>query len=413
MGEHRRIYLDNAATSFPKPASVLAAMTRYSTEVGSSARGVYAEARQAGAMVDACRASLAKLLGCASARHVVFTLNCSDAMNLAVHGALGAWRRRQADQGRTPRVVASALDHNSFLRPLHMLADRGEIELTLVGFDPASGQVDPDEVVRAIGRDTALVALLHSSNVTGVVQPLGPIGRACRERGVLFVVDAAQSAGHTRVEMDELHADLLCVAGHKGLLGPTGTGGLLIRPGVEHRLETTRQGGTGSRYELDRQPDELPEKYEPGSHNTIGIVGLGAGVDWLLDHGVDRIGAHERQLGELMVSMLNADECPGLALLGPRDLSSRLGVYSFVHEAIEPQALALELEVRFGVLGRAGLHCAPLAHRAMGTTGDAARLGAFRLSLGTFVSEDEVRAACEGLRTICRERAALVSRSIA
>lgn len=393
-----RLYFDNAATSFPKPPAVLEAMVRYARDLGAPGRGLYAPARDAAALIDLCRERISTLLNVGSSRHIIFTLNCTDAMNLGIRGTLGHWRRQHP--GRVPHVVTSALDHNSFLRPLLQMADRGEVRLTIVPFDPEHGVLNPQDVIEALDDDTVLVALLHASNVTGMLQPLEPIGRICRERGVMFLVDAAQSAGHAPVDMQALGADLLAVAGHKGLLGPTGTGALCIRPGVEERLETCREGGTGSRIELDRQPRELPDRYEPGSHNTLGIIGLGEGVRWLLEQDVRLLHRREQELTAVMLEEFGGS-IPGLRVLGHSDTFNRIGVVSVVHESIPPVELARRLEQEHALLVRAGLHCAPHAHRLLGTLRDAGSPGAVRFSLGPMTGRREIDKAVEAVRAVC------------
>lgn len=389
----RRLYLDNAATSFPKPPGVAEAMARFMASNGASPRGRFAEAREAGALVHRCRERICELIGGESPEHIIFTLNTSDALNLAIHGVV----RPRLRAGERPHVVATWYDHNSVLRPYNALVAEG-VEQTRVECDPRTGLVDPEDVRRAIragGGRTVLVAANHASNVTGVVQPAAEIGRVCREEGVLFLLDAAQSLGHMPVNVREIGADLLAFPGHKGLLGPTGTGGLYIRPGVEKLLEPVRQGGTGSRSEEDVQPSMMPDRYEPGSHNTVGIIGLSEGVAWLLERGVEAVRRHEE---ELIAAVLEAcDGLPrGMRLLGPREVGGRVGVFSFVHESMSPTEIADGLERDFGVLCRAGLHCAPLAHRSLGTAPPGGA-GAVRLSVGPFVTVEDVRFAMRAL----------------
>ncbi|HSI36498.1 MAG TPA: aminotransferase class V-fold PLP-dependent enzyme, partial [Tepidisphaeraceae bacterium] len=277
----RRLYLDNAATSFPKPPGVLAAMTRYATELGASAgRGAYHEAIETGHLIATCRQRLNTLFNGQDPNHFVFTLNCSDALNLAIKGVL-VGGRQSAVGGKTPHAICTHIDHNSILRPLGHLEDDGAIAVTRVPVDSV-GLVSADDVRRAIRPETKLVAITHASNVTGTVQPIREIGRICRERGVALVVDAAQSAGHIPVDVQTDFIDLLAAPGHKALLGPLGTGFLYIRPGLEKTLRPLREGGTGSVSENDRQPDFMPDKFEPGSHNAIGIAGLSEGVQWVI-----------------------------------------------------------------------------------------------------------------------------------
>jgi cysteine desulfurase / selenocysteine lyase len=404
MPQRRRLYLDNAATSSPKPPAVWEAMARYVTEVGASpGRGNYAEAREGARLIRRCRERINTLINGESPDHVVFTLNTTDALNMAIKGVVR--HRRLTRPGRSIHLVATQLDHNSVLRPLHALRDEG-VEVSVVGVDAEVGTVDLARVRAAIGPDTALVVLNHASNVTGAIQPAADIGRFCRERGVLFLLDVAQSLGHLPVDVRAIGADLLAFPGHKGLLGPTGTGGLYFRPGVERLVATTREGGTGSIAELDAHPDRMPERYEPGSHNAIGIAGLSEGVAYLLDHGVERTRADEVELMRVMLEALDelgaidGSSPVGLRLLGPADVAARVGVFSLVHGTLRPAELADLLERRHGVLARAGIHCAPRAHESLGTLTSPDRWGATRLSLGPFLSVEDVRRVCEAVADV-------------
>jgi cysteine desulfurase / selenocysteine lyase len=395
----RRIYLDNAATSFPKPPAVAQAMAHYARDLGAPGRGAYAEAAQTKRLIDVCRERICRAINGREPRNVVFTLNTTDAMNLAIWGLIG--HRLRATQGAV-HVITSDLDHNSALRPLNALVDwcaqTGRITQTRVPVDPISGLLDPAEFKRAIRPETALVVTLHASNVTGAIQPVAEIGRICRERGVPFLLDAAQSLGHVPVDVEAMGVDLLAFPGHKGLLGPTGTGGLYIAPGMERRLDPVRQGGTGWRSEQERMPEFLPDKFEPGSHNAIGIIGLSEGVAWLAERGHAAVRAHEEALmAEMLGGLTGANAPAGLRLLGPTEIAHRVGVFSFIHEAIPASELAARLEREHGVLGRAGLHCAPAAHRAMGTGAG----GAMRLSVGPFTTVEEVRAAVRAVGEVC------------
>jgi cysteine desulfurase / selenocysteine lyase len=376
----RRIYLDNAATSFPKPPGVIAAMTRYANEVGASpGRGAYAESREAGQLLETCRDRLRALLGGHSSAHVIFTLNASDALNLAIHGLL--------EPG--DHAITTAMDHNSVLRPLSELTASGVIEQTRIPCDPETGLLDVTALGRAIRKNTRLIAVAHASNVTGTLQPVREIGRVAREHDIPFLLDAAQSAGHVPLDVDADHIDLVAVPGHKGLLGPLGTGALYIRPGLEKKLRTVRQGGTGSNSELDVQPDFLPDKYEPGSHNAIGIIGLSESLKFILEHGVQSLWEHDRELTGAMLDQLNRDH-PGLTWYGPRRLSDRVGVFCVrLASYDQPQDLSDVLENRFGLLTRSGLHCAPLAHQTIGTY---ALGGTTRFSFGAFNTLEDVQA---------------------
>ena len=401
MPTENRTYMDHAATSFPKPRSVVDAMVRYQTELGASpGRGAYAEAKESAALLQTCRERINRLLNGASPDHVIFTLNTSDALNLAIRGLV-----RPGDH-----VVTTWLDHNSVLRPYNALAERGDIEQTRVKCDPVTGLVDPADIRRAVRKNTRLIACVHGSNVTGTLQPVRDIGAVARECAVPFLVDAAQTAGHVPIDVQADHIDLLAAPGHKGLLGPLGTGFLYIRPGVEKMMRTVREGGTGSRSDLDVQPDFMPDRFEPGSHNAIGLVGLSEGVKWILDRGVDTLWAHERELIKQMIDGLGGGwaghtdaeaAMPGLTLYGPPGVADRCAVFSVRIDGFDdPVGLAERLEADFGILTRAGIHCAPLAHKTVGTHAGG---GTTRLSFGPFTTVQDVKYACDALGQLCHE----------
>ena len=388
----RRLYMDNAATSFPKPRAVLDAMVRYATELGASAgRGAYHEAVETGALMNECRRRLNRLFRGERPEHFVFTLNCSDALNLAIKGLI--------DPSRKNHAICTHIDHNSILRPLHALEERGWVEQTRVPVDGATGLVDPDEIRRAIRPDTRLIAVTHVSNVTGTVQPVREIGRVAREAGVPFVVDAAQSAGHLPIDVQADGIDLLAAPGHKALLGPLGTGFLYIRPGLEKILRPIKEGGTGSVSEQAVQPDFMPDKYEPGSHNAIGILGLSEGVKWVLDQTVEKLAEHDLDLTRTFLE--GVSDVDGLTYFGPQGVRHRVGVFSVRVEGYDPHELSAVLEGTYGILTRSGIHCAPLAHGAIGT---ACRGGTTRLSFGPFLSRQDVKYATDALAEIAMTR---------
>ena len=384
----RRLYMDNAATSLPKPREVMGAVVRYMTELGASAgRGAYREAVETGALIHECRRRLCRLFNGEKAEHFVFTLNCSDALNLALRGLV--------DPDLGGHAVCTHIDHNSILRPLAEMESRGWLEVTRVPVDPSTGLVDPDDLRKALRPDTRLLALTHVSNVTGTVQPLRTIGRIAREADVPFVVDAAQSAGHLPIDAQADFVDLLAAPGHKALLGPTGTGFLYLRPGMEKRVRTVREGGTGSVSEQPTQPQFLPDKYEPGSHNAAGIVGLSAAVQWVAQRTVESLAAHDLDLVRTFID--GVQDVEGLTYYGPQGVSNRVGVFTVRVEGLDPHELAAILEANYGILTRAGIHCAPLAHEALGT---AACGGATRLSFGPFLSKQDVKYATDALAEI-------------
>jgi len=397
--EGKRIYFDNAATSFPKPPGVHEAMQRYGTALGASpGRGSYREAMEAARILRVCRRRLADLINHESPDHIIFTHNASDALNLAIKGLL--LRRLRTKPGEPIHVVETAMEHNSVLRPLRAMEAWG-VRTTRVEVDPETSIVDPARIREAIRPgETALVAVVHASNVTGAIQPVGEVGAICREARVPLLVDAAQSLGHIGVDVRAMGIDLLAFPGHKGLLGPLGTGGLAIRPGLEAEMDPLREGGTGSESEQDTQPLAMPDRFEAGSHNTIGIAGLSEGVAWLLERGIDAVRAHEVELMEAMLRGLG-ELAPAIRVLGPGDSRSRVGVFSVTHEALDPHTLAMTLEQTAGVLTRPGLHCAPHAHGTLDTL-DAG--GACRLSLGPFLTTDDVRTALDALARTCETR---------
>jgi len=390
----QRLYLDNAATSFPKPSTVMEAMTRYATELGASpGRGAYAEAREAGELMQQCRQRINTLIHGEDENHVIFTLNTSDALNLAIRGIVMA----RQDKPDKPHVITSDLDHNSVLRPYNALEAAGLCTQSRIRCDPQTGLIDPDAIKQTITKQTCLVAVVHGSNVSGTMQPIAEIGAVCREMAVPLAVDAAQTCGHSPIDVQRDCIDLLAAPGHKGLLGPLGTGFLYIRPGVENIMTTVREGGTGSRSELDTQPDFMPDRFETGSHNAIGIIGLSEGVAWLLDETVEKLWQHEQDLCKTMIDGLS--DIPGLTYLGPQGIKHRCGVFSVRSENFnDPNTLAETLETEFGILTRAGIHCAPHAHE----TFDTHRLGGTtRLSFGPFVSKQDVKYACDALSQVC------------
>jgi cysteine desulfurase family protein len=380
--------MDNAATSFPKPLAVMDAMVRYATELGASAgRGAYAEAMETGALIAECRRRLNRLFHGENHDHFIFTLNCSDALNLAIKGLI--------KPGEKSHAICTHIDHNSILRPLNALQDGGIIEQTRVPVDGKTGLVDPAEIRKAIRPNTKLIAITHVSNVTGTVQPIREIGKIAREQAIPFIVDAAQSAGHVPIDVREDCIDLLAAPGHKALLGPLGTGFLYIRPGLEKMLRPLREGGTGSVSEDDRQPDFLPDKYEPGSHNAIGIIGLSEGVKYIADQTVEKIHAHDLDLVRTFLEGVSNIE--GLTYFGPQGVRNRIGVFTVKIDGYDPQELSAILESQFGILTRSGIHCAPLAHAALGTLEGG---GATRFSFGPFLSKQDVKYATDALGEI-------------
>ena len=380
-----RIYLDHAATSWPKPEAVYAEMDRYAREVGAAAgRGAYAEAMEGERLVRRCRADIAALLGESEPERIIFTQNGTDSLNLAIHGLL-----RPGDH-----VVTTVCEHNSVLRPLRFHQQKHDVRVTYVRCD-CEGFVNPNDIAAAILPGTRLIAMVHASNVTGAIQPAGEVGKIAAEREIPFLLDAAQSLGHFPISAKALHQPLIAAPGHKGLLGPLGTGILYVPPGMEDRLESLKQGGTGTRSDEDLQPTSLPDKYESGNLNVPAIVGLGEGIRVVAASNVAESLAKEQALCSRLLQGLAA--IPGLTLYGPTSTERRLGVVSFNVDGFEPQELAALLDSAYHIQVRAGVHCAPRMHMALGTS----PRGTLRISISPHsTTEAEVDAVVAALHEI-------------
>ncbi|MEX2142739.1 MAG: aminotransferase class V-fold PLP-dependent enzyme [Pirellulales bacterium] len=380
-----RIYLDNAATSWPKPESVYRAVDRYQREVGAPAgRSGYTEASEVSRLVEQARMAVARILGVKDSACIAFCHNGTDALNAAIHGAL-------RDGGH---VVTSDAEHNSVLRPLALLAAQGRISLNHVPCDSA-GRIDPADVRRALRPGTRLVAIQHASNVTGTIQPLAEVGKAVRSHGALFLVDAAQTLGHLPFTVDDLHCDLLAAPGHKGLMGPLGTGVLYVRPGVEAHLQSFRQGGTGTNSESDEHPGDMPDKFEAGNLNVPGIAGLRAGCDFLLERGIARL--HTTISGLVEHFCRRLQQIDGVKLYGSDGAEDRVGVVSLNIQGYDPQDVAASLDTAYRIQVRAGLHCAARIHHALHTF---ERGGTVRFSVGPFNTAEEIAVAAEAVGEI-------------
>ncbi|MFQ5502016.1 MAG: aminotransferase class V-fold PLP-dependent enzyme [Phycisphaerae bacterium] len=381
-----RLYADNAATSFPKPPAVLAAMQSYAESLGASAgRGAYREAIETGELLADCRRRLARLIQSEDANSIVFTFNCSGALNQVIQGHL-----RPGDH-----VVTTTMEHNSVLRPLHAMCDAGTIHATYVPADATTGIVNVKTLFEAVRPKTRLIAVVHGSNVTGSLQPVEQIGTEARKRGIPFLVDAAQTVGHVPIDVTKMNVDFLAVPGHKGLLGPLGTGALYIRPGLEKSLTPLMQGGTGSVSEAPVQPAFMPDRFETGSHNAIGLAGLGAALTWIEDKTVQAL--HEQDVALSTRFLKQTDGIAGLTVYGPKNPRERVAVFSVRIEGLEPTELAALLESEFDILSRPGFHCAPLAHQTIGTDTCG---GTTRLSFGAFHTTTDADRCAEALRRL-------------
>jgi cysteine desulfurase family protein len=317
---------------------------------------------------------------------VVFGANATEGMNQGLKGLL-----RPGDH-----VITSSMEHNSVMRPLRAMVEEA-LELTVVPCSP-EGFLAPQDVERAIQKNTRMVVLNHASNVTGGLQPLREVGHICREKGILFFVDAAQSAGAITIDMEREKIDLLAFTGHKALFGPQGTGGLLIGERVDEKeLIPVKRGGTGSRSELEEQPDFLPDLCESGTPNTVGLAGLLAGLDFVLREGVERIREHERGLTDRLLRGLL--EIPGATVYGPLDARKQLATVSFNLQGLSPSEVGLRLDEDFGILCRVGLHCSPSSHRTIGTFPQ----GTVRFGLSYFNDDAEIDLALGAVSQLARE----------
>lgn len=379
------IYLDNAATTFPKPKEVLdAALDAYARFGVNPGRSGYDLCMMAGELVASTRKELTRFFGGTDPDRLVFAYNATDALNLAIQGVL--------ESG--DHAVSTTIEHNSVIRPLnHMARDRG----VSVEYVPAGkgGRVDPAEITRRLRRTTKLVAVNHASNVIGTIQPVAEIGKVCRERGVLFLVDASQTAGVVPIDIDAMGIDILAFTGHKSLLAPTGIGGLYVREGVS--IRATRFGGTGVNSVDPYHLEEYPYRLESGTSNVLGIAGLHFAQSYIAKRGVEKIYRHEMELFAKLQEGLAAIE--GVTLHGTTSLQDRLPVLSFTVAGRDPADVGTLLDVDHNIAARTGLHCAPLIHKQMGT----GERGTVRLSVGPMNNATDIEAALAAVTEIAAE----------
>lgn len=388
-GQHsgEYLYFDNAATTFPKPEEVVGAVTRFMTGVGGNpGRSGHALAIESGEIVFTAREEIARLFGAESPLRVIFCPNATEALNLAIQGILSGGGH----------AVTTAMEHNSSIRPLSELERSGAISLTVVSCSK-NGLLDMDELARNLRPDTKLVVINHASNVFGTAQPLEDIAEVCSGKGVVLLADCAQSAGIMPLDIEKSGVDILTFSGHKGMYGPTGTGGLILSKRFDHgRMRPLVYGGTGSGSDSVYQPDFLPDRYESGTLNAAGIAGLCAGVRYILSlqNGVAGIHLHKKGLVRRFVSAAEK-RVRGFIRYVPADLNET-GVVSFNIEGMDPSDVALRLGDNYGILCRAGLHCAPLAHRSLNTF----PRGTVRFSFGIFNTTEHIDRAVEALEEI-------------
>ena len=379
-----RIYLDNASTSFPKAEGVAEAVYHYIKDCGCNInRGGYDEAYQAEEIVLRTRQQLTELFHGPDCRNVVFTRNITESLNVLLKGFLKAG----------DHVLVSAMEHNAVMRPLSQLTEQD------VSFDRipcmADGTLDISAMDRLLRENTRAVVMLHASNVCGTLMPVGTVGAFCHAHGLRFILDTAQTAGVFPIDMETMHIDALAFTGHKGLLGPQGIGGFILQPDMVPLVQPLIAGGTGSISHEEQMPSFMPDRFEAGTMNLPGIMGLHAALCWLEQETIDAVRSHELELTERFLS--GALDIPHLRVIGRQDIAERAGVVSVVPENADPALVADALGREYGIMVRVGLHCAPNAHKTLGTF----PTGTIRFSFGRWNTPQQVDTALSALRELC------------
>lgn len=406
-GDVRTIYLDNAATSHPKAPTVERALIEHLSQIANPGRSGHRLAINTERMIDTARTRLARLLAVDDPRRVVFTSGGTDALHLAIDGVL----RATTSRGERPRVIGTMLDHNAVRRPLEEEHAADRIDLHRLSCS-SSGVLDPDELKQRLDemiraqQPPHLVCLIHASNVAGIVQPIESLVSLVRAMApeAVVVLDAAQTVGVRAINVSKLDVDLMAFPAHKGLLGPTGVGALIVGPRLVPDPGTidsaavgmlpVRAGGTGGDSTSPRMPRRLPSYLEAGTPNTLGLAGLAASLAWLMEYTVERVASHDAALMQRLLDGLSS--ISGVRVLGQQGGVDRVGVVSFVVDGWRPEELAGALDVSFGIALRSGLHCAPTAHEALGTAPD----GAIRASVGPFNTEEDIDVLLNALREL-------------
>ena len=377
------IYLDNAATTFPKPEAVhdsmMDCMKNYCANPG---RAGHKLAMKAAREIYDTRENIAKLFNIDNPMNIVFTNNATDSLNLAIKGVVN----------KGDHIITTSMEHNSVIRPIKALEKVG-VENTIVQCDD-QGFLNIDDLEKAIKPNTKLIVTTHASNVCGTLIDIKSISEIANKHNILYLIDASQTVGVYDIDLKDIKADMLAAPGHKGLLGPQGTGILYIREGLN--IGILKEGGTGSRSEDLFQPDLLPDKYESGTHNTPGIVGLNEGVKFIFKEGIDKIKEHEEELCKYMLERL--EEVPNIKIYGPKDANKRASVISINIGNMDSGEITFLLDSEYDIATRSGIHCAPLAHKTLGTL----EQGAVRFSIGYFNTKEEIDKAINALKEIAK-----------
>jgi cysteine desulfurase/selenocysteine lyase len=383
MKSPRITYLDNAASSWPKPDETWQAMEHVMRSVGANpGRSGHRLSVEAGRILIETRDALAELFGIDDPLRIVFTHNATESLNLVIYGIL-----RPGEH-----CVTTSMEHNSVMRPLRALEQKG-LEVTTVSCS-SKGELDPQKIEKAIKQNTRLIVTTHASNIVGTLMPVVEVSEIARSHDIPFCIDAAQTAGAYPIDIEAMNIDLLAFTGHKSLYGPQGTGGLYIREGLEKKLEPLMRGGTGSRSESQEQPNFMPDKYESGTPNTVGIAGLEAGARFCLEQGIAHIRAKEEGLTHMLIEGLGS--IPGVTLYGCGDEKRQVAICSFTVRDLSPSEITMQLDEEFGIMSRPGLHCAPIAHQTIGTSPH----GTVRLSAGYFNTEEDIALALEAVEKL-------------
>jgi len=377
-----KLYLDNAATTWPKPSSVVEAISKYLNEyAGSPGRAGHQFAIRAAREVFETRELIANLFNSTSSERVIFSANATQALNIAIKGIL-----KKGDH-----VIISHMEHNSVIRPLRYLEKEGIIEITIIDCNKKE-PLNIEQFKNSFKSNTKLVVTIHGSNVTGTLFPIKQIGALCKSKNILYLLDAAQTAGIVPIDMQKENIDILVFSGHKKLYGPPGIGGLCIKNDIY--IESLIQGGTGSLSEKENHPEFYPDHLEAGTMNTLGIVGLKAGVQYLLEKGIENLQNKQLQLTKFFIEKLK--EIEPILIYGPEATEERLPLISLNIRNIISSELAYILDKDYGIMVRAGLHCSPLAHQSINTLPQ----GSVRFSLGCFTTEEDIKYTIEAIKKI-------------
>ncbi len=378
------IYLDNAATSFPKPEAVYIEMDKCSrTYCANPGRGSHTMSVASAATVTTTRERIANLLNIEDNLNISFTKNATEALNIAICGSLS----------RGDHVITTCMEHNSVIRPLKTLEKYGGVKLTIVEGDRL-GLVDPQDIRKSINKRTKLIICTLSSNVNGIIMPVEEIGKIAMDHGIMYLIDASQGLGSIELDINRVHANMVAFPGHKGLLGPQGTGGLYVSPTIQ--LRPLMRGGTGSRSELLYQPEIMPDKLESGTLNTPGIAGLGAGLEFIQKNGIDKI---RKKKDELTIRLFDGiSRINNIKMFSPERVEENSGIVAFNFEGVDSTEISYQLDKQYKIECRAGLHCAPLAHSHFRTLNS----GIVRLSVGCFNTNAEVDFVIQSINMIAK-----------